>query len=201
MNSPNMVGIHQTSFKRLNITTNPKRSGAAVFFACGLQTSPALATHCLFMSGLLHALPAINASLNGLATLLLIAGFVLIKKDGRAAKNAHRACMLSAFGVSVLFLACYLLHKTLKAQAGEAVNTAFAGEGLWRWIYYPMLISHVVLAMVIVPLIFVTLHHAFKGRFDQHQAWARWTFPLWFYVSITGVLVYFFLYQWFPATA
>ncbi|MGE9295388.1 MAG: DUF420 domain-containing protein [Puniceicoccales bacterium] len=151
------------------------------------------------MPDLLHALPAINASLNGLATVLLTVGFVLIKKDGMAAKHTHRAAMLSAFAVSAVFLVCYLLHKALKAEAGEAVNTSFAGEGIWRWVYYPMLASHVLLAMVIVPLIFITLNHAFKGRYEKHQAWAKWTFPLWYYVSVTGVLVYFFLYQWFPA--
>ncbi|GHC12920.1 DUF420 domain-containing protein [Cerasicoccus arenae] len=148
---------------------------------------------------LLHTLPAINASLNGLATVLLTTGFLLIKADRVKNQNAHRAVMVSAFTVSVVFLTCYLLHKWLKAQSGVAVNTSFAGEGIWRWIYYPMLISHVLLAMVIVPLILITLWHAIKGRYEKHQKWAKWTFPLWYYVSVTGVLVYFFLYQWFPA--
>lgn len=148
---------------------------------------------------LIHWLPGINASLNGLATVLLTLGFILIKKDRVAHKNSHRAAMLSAFAVSVIFLACYLLHKALRAGLGEAVNTTFAGEGIWRWIYYPMLLTHVILAMVIVPLIFVTLWHAFRGRYEKHRSWARWTFPMWYYVSITGVLVYFFLYQWFPS--
>lgn len=147
---------------------------------------------------LLHTMPAINASLNGLATVLLTIGFVLIKTDKVKYQNAHRAVMLSAFTVSCVFLACYLAHKGMKASAGEAVNTTFQGEGVWRMIYIPMLISHVILAMVIVPLIFITLFHAFKGRFEKHQKWAKWTFPLWYYVSVTGVLVYFFLYQWFP---
>lgn len=150
---------------------------------------------------LVHLLPGINASLNGLATLLLTVGFILIRKDPVGNKNAHRAVMLSAFGVSCVFLAFYLAHKGLKASVGEAVNTSFAGEGLWRWVYYPMLISHVLLAMVIVPLIFVTLFHACKGRFEKHRAWAKWTFPMWYYVSVTGVLVYLFLYHWFPAVS
>ncbi len=150
---------------------------------------------------LVRWLPGINASLNGLATVLLTIGFALIWKDRVKYKNAHRAVMLTAFGVSVVFLCFYLTHKGLKASVGAAVNTTFAGEGVWRWVYYPMLISHVLLAMVIVPLIFVTLFHAFKGRFDKHRAWAKWTFPLWYYVSVTGVLVYFFLYQWFPPQA
>ncbi|MEO0795212.1 MAG: DUF420 domain-containing protein [Verrucomicrobiota bacterium] len=151
------------------------------------------------MSDLLHTLPAINASLNALATVLLTIGFVLIRKNRAANKNAHRICMLSAFSVSTIFLVGYLYHKYLKNSAGEAVNTKFAGEGIWQWIYYPMLLTHVLLAMVIVPLIFITLFHAFKGRFEKHRAWAKWTFPAWYYVSVTGVLVYFFLYQWFPA--
>jgi len=148
---------------------------------------------------LVRWLPGVNASLNGLATVLLTIGFIFIWKDRVRYKRAHQTAMLSAFGVSIVFLACYLFHKWAKAASGEAVNTSFTGEGVWRWIYYPMLLSHVVLAMVIVPLIFVTLFHAIRGRFDKHRAWARWTFPLWYYVSVTGVLVYFFLYQWFPA--
>ncbi len=106
--------------------------------------------------------------------------------------------MLGAFSVSVIFLIGYLWHKALKASVGVAINTSFAGEGIWNWIYYPMLASHVILAMVIVPLIIITLSYAFRGKFAKHQAWAKWTFPLWYYVSVTGVLVYFFLYQWFP---
>lgn len=149
---------------------------------------------------LVHWLPGINASLNGFATILLTIGFILIKKDKVGLKNTHRAVMLSAFFVSVVFLACYLTHKTLRRYIGDAVNTPFAGEGIWPWVYYPMLITHVILAMVIVPLIFITLWHAIRGRYEKHRAWARWTFPMWYYVSVTGVLVYFFIYQWFPAS-
>lgn len=149
---------------------------------------------------LVQTLPSVNAALNCLATVLLTIGFILIRRNREANRNAHRACMLTAFGVSCLFLVLYVSHKTLKASLGGEINTSFAGEGLWRWIYYPMLISHVLLAMVIVPLIFATLYHAFKGRFEKHRAWAKWTFPLWYYVSVTGVLVYLFLYQWFPAS-
>jgi uncharacterized membrane protein YozB (DUF420 family) len=137
-------------------------------------------------------LPALNASLNGLATLLLTAGFILIK-TGR--QQAHRACMLAALGVSVVFLITYVLHKILV----QGVHTPFGGEGLIRTVYYTMLISHIILAIVIVPLVLITLTHAIKGRLAVHRVWARWTFPLWYYVSVTGVLVYFFLYQWFPA--
>lgn len=138
-------------------------------------------------------LPALNAGLNSLGTLLLLAGFVFIK-SGR--KTAHRAAMLGAFGVSCVFLATYVLHKILVA----GVHTPFGGEGPWRTFYYGMLISHIILAIAIVPLILVTMTHAIKARFERHRAWARWTYPLWLYVSVTGVLVYLMLYQWFPKT-
>lgn len=136
-------------------------------------------------------LPALNAGLNGLATILLTAGFILIKQ-GRM--SAHRACMVSAFGVSAVFLVTYVLHKILV----KGVHTPIGAEGMVRTIYYVMLTSHIILAIVIVPLILITLRHAFAGRLIVHRAWARWTFPIWYYVSLTGVLVYMCLYQWFP---
>jgi uncharacterized membrane protein YozB (DUF420 family) len=136
-------------------------------------------------------LPAVNASLNALATVLLTTGFVFIKQRQ---VTAHRRCMVSAFVVSCIFLVTYVLHKILM----RGVHTAFGGEGVIRTIYYTMLISHIILAIVIVPLVLVTLRHAVVGRIELHRRWARWTFPLWYYVSVTGVLVYFFLYQWFP---
>jgi len=139
-----------------------------------------------------HDLPAFNASLNGLATVLLTLGFVFIK-TGRP--GAHRVAMVGAFGVSVIFLVTYVAHKILV----RGVHTPFGGEGAVRWIYYGMLISHILLAMAVVPLVLVTLRHAVAGRLAIHRAWARWTFPVWYYVSVTGVLVYFFLYIWFPA--
>ena len=138
-----------------------------------------------------HDLPAVNATLNGAAGILLTVGFVLIK---RKRVVAHRAAMLAAFGVSVAFLTCYL---TYHLQTGA--RTPFGGTGVIRTVYFTMLISHILLALVIVPLILTTLAFALRGRFDRHRAWARWTFPLWYYVSVTGVLVYFFLYQWWPA--
>lgn len=137
-----------------------------------------------------ETLPSINAALNGCATLLLTAGFVFIK-TGR--ETAHRKCMLGAFGVSIVFLLLYVLHKILV----KGVHTPFGGEGLWRSVYYAMLISHILLAITIVPLVLTTLTLAIKGNRVRHKAWARWTFPIWYYVSVTGVLVYFFLYQWF----
>ena len=137
-------------------------------------------------------LPAVNASLNGLATVLLTAGFVFIKQRRVL---PHRVCMGGALAVSVVFLITYVLHKILV----QGVHTPFGGEGMIRTVYYVMLISHIILAIAIVPLVLITLRHALAGRFDAHRAWARWTFPAWYYVSVTGVLVYFFLYQWFPA--
>jgi putative membrane protein len=138
----------------------------------------------------LHDFPALDASLNGTAAVLLTAGFVFIKRKQVA---AHRAAMVAAFAVSVAFLACYL---TYHLQTGA--RTPFGGTGFIRTVYFTMLISHILLAMVIVPLILVSLTLALRGRFDRHRAWARWTFPLWYYVSVTGVLVYFFLYRWWP---
>jgi len=136
-------------------------------------------------------LPALNAGLNATATVLLLAGFLFIKNER---KLAHRNCMVAAFLVSCVFLTTYVLHKILV----HGVHTPFGGEGLVKVFYYGMLISHVILAMVIVPLILVTMTHAVRGRYEHHRVWARWTFPLWMYVSVTGVLVYFMLYQWFP---
>jgi len=136
-------------------------------------------------------LPALNAALNASATLLLLAGFAFVRNQN---KTAHRFCMLAAFGVSCVFLATYVLHKILV----HGIHTPFAGTGAWRPIYYGMLASHILLAIVIVPLILITMTHALRARFEHHRAWARWTFPIWLYVSITGVLVYFMLYKWFP---
>lgn len=137
-----------------------------------------------------EALPSVNASLNGLALLFLIAGFICIKSGQR---KVHQYLMVSAFSLSVLFLITYVVHKILV----KGVHTSFPGEGIWKMIYYPMLISHILLAIIIVPLVLITLNHARRSRFELHRAWARWTFPLWCYVSLTGVLVYGFLYLWF----
>ena len=145
----------------------------------------------------LTTLTDINAGLNFTATVLLTLGFFQIRKDNR---KAHRNCMVGAFLISTVFLALYLLHKYLKSEAGVDVNTKFAGTGIWPWVYYPMLLTHVLLSVVMLPMIFRTFFLAFQERFETHRKWARFTFPIWYYVSITGVLVYFFLYQWFPST-
>jgi len=136
-----------------------------------------------------ESLPTLNAFLNGTATVLLTLGFIFIKSGKEL---AHRRCMISAFTVSVVFLFFYLLHKWLV----QGVHTPFEGEGLWRTFYYVMLISHILLAMLIVPLVLTTLTLAIKDRRERHKKWARWTFPIWYYVSVTGVLIYLFLYVW-----
>jgi uncharacterized membrane protein YozB (DUF420 family) len=135
--------------------------------------------------------PALNASLNATSALLMTAGFVSIKTKRIA---AHRACMLAAVIVSAVFLICYVIYHVRKGEP-----TRFGGTGAIRSVYFAMLISHILLAMAIVPLVMRTVFLALKGRIEQHRAWARWTFPLWYYVSVTGVLVYFFLYRWWPA--
>ena len=137
-------------------------------------------------------LPAINASLNAIAAFLLLLGLFFIKQDR---KQAHGYAMGAAFVVSCIFLVFYVLHKILM----KGVHTPFAGEGAWRTIYYGMLISHILLAIAVPPLAIFTIRHALAGRYEKHRALAKVTFPVWLYVSITGVLVYFFLYRWFPA--
>jgi len=135
--------------------------------------------------------PALNASLNATSALLMSVGYVSIKTKRVA---AHRACMAAALAVSAIFLVCYVIYHISKGEP-----TRFGGIGAIRPVYFTMLISHILLAIAIVPLVLRTVFLALKGRFEQHRAWARWTFPLWYYVSVTGVLVYFFLYRWWPA--
>ena len=137
-------------------------------------------------------IPALNATLNGLATVLITAGYILIK-TGR--KEAHRKVMTTAMVVSALFLVGYVTHKVLI----RGVHTPFGGEGLIRNVYYVMLISHILLAISIAYLVPRTFLFAIQGNYQRHKAWAKWTFPIWYYVSVTGVLVYFSLYQWWPA--
>lgn len=139
-----------------------------------------------------HDIPALNAALNALATLLMTVGFLFIKTGRR---EAHRAAMLGAGAVSAVFLVGYVAHKILV----QGVHTPFGGEGAIRTVYFVMLITHIVLAMAIAWLVPRTFWLALKGDYDRHKAWARWTYPIWYYVSVTGVLVYFFLYQWWPA--
>lgn len=131
-------------------------------------------------------LPTLNAALNGTAALLLAAGYVLIRRRQVA---AHRAAMLGAFGVSALFLVSYVVYH---AQAG---SRPFEGEGWIRPVYFAVLISHIVLAALIVPFVLATIYRAWRGEFGRHVRIARWTLPAWLYVSVTGVLVYWMLYH------
>jgi len=133
--------------------------------------------------------PALNATLNGTSAALLLTGRVLIAKRRMA---AHRVCMIAAVVASALFLACYLFFHF------KVGNILFLGQGWARPVYFAILISHVTLAIVIVPMAIVTLTRGLGGRYLQHRKIARWTWPLWMYVSVTGVIVYFMLYQWFP---
>ena len=133
-------------------------------------------------------LPAVNATLNAVAAVLLATGWILIRR-GRF--RAHRAVMITAFCTSVLFLISYL---TYHAHIG---SKHFPGTGAIRVVYFTILLTHTVLAAAIVPLVLVTLSRGLSARYDRHRAIARWTLPLWMYVSVTGVVVYYMLYQMF----
>ena len=142
-----------------------------------------------------HDLPAVNAMLNGLSAVFLTAGFVFIKRGN---KVAHRNCMISALGTSVIFLACYLTYHTWLALVLHQGPTRFLKPEWFRPIYLTILLTHTVLAAAIVPMIVITLSRALRERFDRHKKIARWTWPLWMYVSVTGVLIYWLLYIKFP---
>jgi uncharacterized membrane protein YozB (DUF420 family) len=131
-------------------------------------------------------LPTLNAALNGVAAVLLLFGYRFIRAQRVA---AHRACMIGAFTTSALFLVSYVVYH---ANVG---SRPFTGQGPIRAVYFTVLITHVVLAGLIVPLALVTLSRALRGRFDRHRRIARWTLPLWLYVSVTGVIVYVMLYR------
>lgn len=133
-----------------------------------------------------HDLPALNACLNGTAALLLATGYYLIRRGRR---DAHRRVMLGALACSALFLVSYL---TYHAHVG---SVRFQGRGPVRTVYFAILISHTVLAVAIVPLVAATLVPALRGRFDRHRRLARITLPLWAYVSVTGVVIYWMLYR------
>lgn len=134
-------------------------------------------------------LPALNAALNAASAILLVTGYLFIR---RRRIREHKGCMLSAFVASAVFLVSYL---TLRYYAGM---TRFIGQGWIRPVYFTILISHTILAAAIVPLALVTVSRGLAGRYDRHVRIARWTLPLWLYVSATGVLVYWMLYQLYP---
>ena len=133
-----------------------------------------------------HDLPALNATLNGISGILLATGWILIR---RRRIQAHRTCMIAAFVTSSLFLISYLVYH---AQVG---SVPFTRQGLVRPVYFTILLTHVVLAVITLPMAIVTLSRGLKARFAKHRAIARWTMPIWLYVSVTGVLVYVLLYQ------
>jgi uncharacterized membrane protein YozB (DUF420 family) len=133
---------------------------------------------------------ALNASLNGVSAVLLAAGYAAIR-SGKIA--VHKAFMISAFVVSSVFLVSYLVYHY------RVGHVAFQGQGWIRPVYFVLLTTHTILAVVIVPMILVTLRRAWLGKFDRHRLIARWTLPLWFYVSVTGVIVYLMVYQIYAA--
>ena len=132
-------------------------------------------------------LPTLNAVLNGTSAVLLAFGYLFIR---RKKVNLHKACMVSAFVISTLFLVSYLIYHY------HAGSKPFPGEGWTRPLYFAVLISHVILATVTLPLSIVTLARGLRGRFEKHRSIARWALPIWLYVSVTGVVVYLMLYRW-----
>ncbi len=133
-------------------------------------------------------LPHLNAALNATSFLLLVAALYMIRRGN---VQAHRRLMLSALAVSCLFLVSYVAYH---AQYG---SVRFTGQGAVRAVYFVILVTHVILAAAIVPLVIITLRRALAGDFARHRRIARWTYPLWLYVSVTGVVVYLMLYHWF----
>ena len=138
----------------------------------------------------IHDLPGLNAILNSTSATLLTAGYFCIRTRR---VTAHKVCMVSAFFVSTLFLISYVVYH---AQVG---SVRFPGRGWVRPLYFAILISHATLAIIIVPLALITLSRALRGQFDRHRRIARWTLPLWLYVNVTGVVVYWMLYRLFRA--
>jgi putative membrane protein len=129
--------------------------------------------------------PTLNAALNSLSAVFLFAGYLFIRAKNR---GGHRACMLAAFACSTLFLISYLVYHFQVGSVG------FKGQGWIRPVYFTILISHTILAVTVVPLALITLMRALREKFDAHRRIARWTFPIWLYVSVTGVVIYLMLY-------
>ncbi len=134
-------------------------------------------------------LPALNASLNAISTVFISAGWYAIRRNYW---RQHIACMIAALLTSIAFLVSYL---TYHAHAG---SVRFTAQGIVRPIYFTILLTHVLLAFVILPLVIVTVVPVFRRRWDKHRRLGRWTMPIWLYVSVTGVIVYLMLYRWFP---
>jgi putative membrane protein len=138
-----------------------------------------------------NVLPAVNASLNALSGVFLVIAYVHIRAKRI---RQHKRFMLAACITSLLFLVCYVTNHYLR----RGIVTRFTGTGAIRPVYFTLLITHTILAIVIVPLAILSVMNGLKMRVPQHRRVAKWTFPLWLYVCVTGVLVYFFLYHWFP---
>jgi putative membrane protein len=154
--------------------------GAVAVLLLGAQAGAAAPTS-------VAVLPALNAALNAASALLLTAGYVFIRRRRIA---AHRACMLAAASVSTAFLVSYVIYHSL------AGSRPFTGQGWIRTVYFPVLLTHVVLAAGMVPFVLTTLYRALAGDFVRHARLARWTLPVWLYVSVSGVAVYWMLYRW-----
>ncbi len=135
-------------------------------------------------------LPAVNATLNGISAIFLTIGYVLIRRGER---TLHKRCMLGALTTSTLFLICYVVYH---AQVG---SKPFPGQGAIRLVYLTILVTHVILAATILPLALVTTARGLRSQFDRHVRVARWTFPIWLYVSVTGVVIYLMLYRIYQA--
>ncbi len=144
----------------------------------------------------IYALPHLNATLNSISALLLIAGFIFIRRRNI---TAHRKCMIAAFVTSLIFLISYITYHSLLVYYLGQGPTRFKGLGWVRPFYFTILLTHTVLAVVIAPLAIITLWRGLSERFDKHRRIARWTLPIWLYVSVTGVIVYLMLYQFYPA--
>jgi len=146
--------------------------------------------YCLLLTDLYSVLPHLNATLNASSFLLLTSGYYFIR-HGRV--RAHRRCQLLALTASVLFLVSYIVYHLHHG------TTRFAGQGIARPVYFIILTTHTILAAVIVPFVVITLRRALRGDFLRHRAIARWTLPMWMYVSVTGVIVYLMLYHLYPS--
>lgn len=144
------------------------------------------------MNDIVTSLPAVNASLNAVATLLLVAGWVFIR---RGQWRAHRAAMTAAFAVSAVFLVCYLVYHAFVG------HVSFTGRGLVRTVYFTILISHILLAVTVPVLAIAMFVLAARGRFDAHRRLGRMALPIWLYVSVTGVVIYLMLYRFYPGPA
>jgi uncharacterized membrane protein YozB (DUF420 family) len=148
------------------------------------------------MKDFIFTLPHVNAILNTTSGLFLIAGFIFIR---RRRISAHRASMIGAFVASTVFLVSYVLYHSLLAYYLGQGPTKFKGEGFIRPVYFVILISHTFLAVAVVPFILITLIRGLRRQDEKHRRIARWTYPIWLYVSVTGVVVYLFLYQIYPS--